>query len=174
MNLSKLQETGKNREAWHAIVHGVTESDLTEWLNNNSILAKLFWFVIPHEITAKMLARTAVFLPTWLQIVHSHGWQDSVGHWEKASSPCGLDRCLSVLMMWSSPLYCWGILTVRQLASPTASDSRECEAGNSSVFYDLTSQGTFFHFHCILGWTDYWVILVSERHIDIHSWAYSL
>ena len=36
MSLSKLQEIVKEREAWHASVHGVTESDMTEWLNNNS------------------------------------------------------------------------------------------------------------------------------------------
>ena len=29
MNLSKLRETVKDREAWHAVVHGVTESDPT-------------------------------------------------------------------------------------------------------------------------------------------------
>ena len=106
MNLSKLQETGKNREAWHAIVHGVTESDPTEWLNNNSILAKLFWFVIPHEITAKMLARAAVFLQTWLQMVHSHGWQDSVGHWEKASLPHHADLIGAWASSWCGPLRC--------------------------------------------------------------------
>ena len=27
MNLSKLQETVKGRGAWHAVVHGVAESD---------------------------------------------------------------------------------------------------------------------------------------------------
>ena len=29
MNIGKLQEVVKNREAWHAAVHGVTESDTT-------------------------------------------------------------------------------------------------------------------------------------------------
>ena len=37
MNLGKLQEMVRNREAWHAAVHGLTEeSDMTGWLSNNS------------------------------------------------------------------------------------------------------------------------------------------
>ena len=35
MNLGKLQEIVRDREAWHAVVHGVMKSR-TGWLNNNT------------------------------------------------------------------------------------------------------------------------------------------
>ena len=36
MNLSKLREIVRDREAWCAAVHGITKSDMIYWLNNNS------------------------------------------------------------------------------------------------------------------------------------------
>ena len=36
MNLGKLWEMVKDRKAWHAVVHGVTELDTTTRLSNNT------------------------------------------------------------------------------------------------------------------------------------------
>ena len=33
MNLGELQELVTDRKAWHAAIHGIAESDTTEWLN---------------------------------------------------------------------------------------------------------------------------------------------
>ena len=41
MSLNKLQEIVKDREAWHAAFHGVTESDRTECLSNKKVLIYL-------------------------------------------------------------------------------------------------------------------------------------
>ena len=38
MNLSTLQEIMKDKEAWHAAVHGVTKSDRIDRMNNNNVL----------------------------------------------------------------------------------------------------------------------------------------
>ena len=38
MSLSKFREIVKDREAWHAAIHGVTESDTNKQLNNRGFL----------------------------------------------------------------------------------------------------------------------------------------
>ena len=53
MNLGKFQEIVKDREAWHAALHGVANSDRTEGLNNKweEMLKKKFHIdAIPFEM----------------------------------------------------------------------------------------------------------------------------
>ena len=39
MSVNKLPDIVKDREAWHAAVHGVAESDTAERLNNSLVLS---------------------------------------------------------------------------------------------------------------------------------------
>ena len=40
MNLGELLDMVRSREAWHAAVHGVTDSDTTWQLNSNNNISK--------------------------------------------------------------------------------------------------------------------------------------
>ena len=52
MSLRKFQGMVMNREAWRAMVHGVTESDTTEWLTNKDKNPTLLWLSI-EELTCQ-------------------------------------------------------------------------------------------------------------------------
>ena len=53
MSLSKLQETVKDREAWHAVIHGVAKSQtLIQRLNNTKDSdLRVLWIEQIHKVT---------------------------------------------------------------------------------------------------------------------------
>ena len=50
MSLNELREVVRNREAWHAAVHGVAESDTTWWLNKQQLFRTIFWNSAKHPV----------------------------------------------------------------------------------------------------------------------------
>ena len=59
ISLSKRQEMVKDREAWRAAVHGVTESDMTQQLNNNNR--------VNAHTSARMLLGAHVWKIAWTE-----------------------------------------------------------------------------------------------------------
>ena len=83
MSLSKLQETEKDREVWRAAVHGITESDTSEWLSSvtkscptlcNPINFSMPGLPVHHQ------------LPEFTQ-THVHGVGDAIQPSHPLSSP---------------------------------------------------------------------------------------
>ena len=95
MNLGKLQETVKDREAWHAVVHGVAESDTTEWLNSNN---KEMKFLLRLQVRAGAGAELDYPKPTNCWIL-----------WVSIGQPCWINV--------SGPLWRYGILSFSNVSA---------------------------------------------------------
>ena len=72
MSLSKLWELVMDREAWHAVVHGVTKLDMTEWVNwtelkqNLWIQPSIFKLTLPEDFSHSLIDNN------FLQVTQAH------------------------------------------------------------------------------------------------------
>ena len=69
-NLSKLQESAMDREAWHAVVHGVAKSQTESWLSN---WTELNWVIYMFSGNQKVRHKRA--FTEWLHLNEAQNQQ---------------------------------------------------------------------------------------------------